>query len=124
DLDFDITQDRHRLLRRELVGYRPARRARDVSESFLQIDAVHLVDDAVDVVAQRRAVLGNMPIDGQHLIETAAEPGQGVRREAPPAICLVHPPLRRSRKARGLAPCVGEELERAACRYLRVELAK
>ena len=54
DLDLDVLQDRRRLLGRELVGERPARRARDEAEALLQVEVVDLVDDAVDVVAETR----------------------------------------------------------------------
>ena len=54
DLDQDVVQPRARLLGRELVGDRPARRAADEAQPLLPVDAVDLVDDAVDVVGQRR----------------------------------------------------------------------
>src|SRR5262249_19813700 len=50
DLDPDGAQDRLRLLGRELVGERPARRATYHAQTVLPVEAVHLVDDAVDVV--------------------------------------------------------------------------
>ena len=54
DLDLDVEQARRRLLRRELVGDGPARRARDEAQPLLPVEPVDLVDDAVDVVAERR----------------------------------------------------------------------
>ena len=54
DVDLDRLDDRRRLLGRELVRDRPARRARDEAEPLLQREIIDLVDDAVDVVAERR----------------------------------------------------------------------
>ena len=56
DVDVDRLDDRHRLLGRELVRDRPAGRARDEAEPLLERKIVDLVDDAVDVVAERRAL--------------------------------------------------------------------
>ena len=53
-LDLDRLDDRRRLLGGELVRGRPARAARDEAEPLLQREIVDLVDDAVDVVAERR----------------------------------------------------------------------
>ena len=55
-LMLDRLDDRHRLLGRELVRDRPAGRARDEAEPLLQRKIVDLVDDAVDVVAERRTL--------------------------------------------------------------------
>ena len=52
----DRLDDRHRLLGRELVRDRPSRRARDEAEPLLEREIVDLVNDAVDVVAERRAL--------------------------------------------------------------------
>ena len=54
DLDVDGLEDGARLLGRELARDRPARGARDEAEPLLQVEPVDLVDDAVDVVAERR----------------------------------------------------------------------
>ncbi len=58
-LDLDIAQDRCRLLGRKLVRDGPSRRARHEAEPLLQIEPVHLVDDTVDIVAERRAPLAD-----------------------------------------------------------------
>ena len=52
DLDLDVLEDGGGLLGRELVRDRPARRARDEAEPLLPVEAVDLVDDAVDVVVE------------------------------------------------------------------------
>ena len=73
DLDEDAVQPRARLLGRELVGDRPARRAADEAQPLLPVDAVDLVDDAVDVVGQRRPLHAHLAIEGAHLLGRAAE---------------------------------------------------
>ena len=52
-----------RLLRREFVRERPARRAADHAEPLLQAEVVDLVDDAVDVVGQLGALGGDLAVD-------------------------------------------------------------
>src|SRR6267142_2634653 len=50
DLDLDIPEHGHGALGRKLVGDRPARRPRHEPKPLLPVDAIDLVDDAVDVV--------------------------------------------------------------------------
>src|SRR5262245_59265557 len=57
DLDVDAAQDRGRLLGGKFVGERPARRPRAEAEAVLEVEAVDLVDHAVDVVAETGAAL-------------------------------------------------------------------
>ena len=52
DLDLDVADDGRRPLGGELVRDRPARRARHKAETLLPVEAVDLVDDAVDVVGE------------------------------------------------------------------------
>ena len=52
DLDLDVLEHGDGALGRELVRDRPARRARDEAEPLLPVEAVDLVDDAVDVVVE------------------------------------------------------------------------
>ena len=52
NLNFNAAQHRRRLFGGELVRDGPARRARHESEPLLIIETVHLVDDAVDIVAE------------------------------------------------------------------------
>ncbi len=72
DRDQDVAQHRLRLLGRKFVRERPARRAADHAEPLLQREIVDLVDDAVDVVGQRRAIGGDVAVVGQHLVDAAA----------------------------------------------------
>ena len=78
DLDEDIVQTRARLLGRELVGDRPARRAAHEAQPLLPVDTVDLVDDAVDVVGQRRPLDAHLAIECAHLLGRAAELGQRI----------------------------------------------
>ena len=67
DLDLDIAQHGHGALGREFVRDRPARRARDEAEPLLPVDAVDLVDDAVDVVVERGALLLDLAMERDQL---------------------------------------------------------
>ena len=68
DLDVDLAQHGRRLLGGEFVGDGPARRARLETEATLQIEVVDLVDDAVDVIAERGALLADLAVIGDHLL--------------------------------------------------------
>src|SRR5690242_8160062 len=66
DLDIDAAQSRGGLFGGEFVSERPARRAGPEAESLLEIEAIDLVDNAVDVVAQTGPALLDLPIDRKH----------------------------------------------------------
>ena len=85
DLDFDAAQDRGRLLGREFVRGGPARRARHEAQPLLQIEPVHLVDHAVDVVSRGQgASTLDLAIGGEHLVVGLAEPASsGLTAKAP-----------------------------------------
>ena len=78
----DVLDDRLDLLRRELVGDRPARRAADHPEPLLLVEAVDLDDDAVGLVRQVVARLA--PALGERDDALDVEAGLAVRvdREA------------------------------------------
>ena len=59
-LDADVEQARVDLLGRELVGGRPARRARGRTKGTLQVQVVYLDDDAVDLVDEAVAVRADL----------------------------------------------------------------
>ena len=67
----------------ELVGDRPARRGAADAETLLQGQRVDLVDDAVDVVGERRALRLDLGIDGERLGDAGAAAHQRIDREAP-----------------------------------------
>ena len=83
DLDLDVEQRGGDLLGRELVGDGPARRARDEAQPLLPVEPVDLVDDAVDVVAERGALRADLAIEGQHLLHALAHAHQRIDRQAP-----------------------------------------
>ena len=62
DLDLDRLEHGHRPFGRELVRHRPARAARDEAEPLLEREIVDLVDHAVDVIAEARAL--GLDLDG------------------------------------------------------------
>src|SRR5206468_8037449 len=67
DLDADIHEPRRRLARRELHGNGPSRRFRSAAQLRLQIDGIHLHDDAVDFVIEIVAMLFPVPVEIEHL---------------------------------------------------------
>ncbi len=67
DLDLDRLEHRRRPLGRELVRHRPAGRAGDEAEPLLEREIVDLVDDAVDIVAEARALGFDRAVMGEHL---------------------------------------------------------
>ena len=67
DLDVDRLEAGRGALGGELVGERPARGGGAEAEAGLQVEAVELVDDAVDVVAERRALGLDQAVVGEHL---------------------------------------------------------
>ncbi len=124
DVDLDRLHNRHRPLGGKLVRDRPAGRARDESEPLLQRKIVDLVDDAVDVVAERGALSLDRVVVREHLGGRMAELGQRVGRQAEAAHGFDGAELRRGERLADLAPGVSEEGERPACGDARVELAQ
>src|SRR6201999_3223413 len=81
DLDLDIPQHGHGALGREFVRDRPARRARDEAEPLLPVETVDLVDDAVDIVVERSALLLDLLMEGDELFDRMADFGQRIGPE-------------------------------------------
>ena len=83
DLEAHVAEHSHLLLRRELVGDGPARRAGDVPHPLLKSDVVDLVDEAVNLIGKVRAELRHPRVEVME--ERAASPGlgEGIDRNAP-----------------------------------------
>ena len=124
DLDLDVVEPRHRLLRRELVGDGPARRARHEAQPLLPVEPVDLVDDAVDVVAERGALRLHLAMEGEHLLGRLAHAHQRIERQAPLLEALVDAGLGIGRQRAGRPPAVGEEAQRPARGDGGIELAQ
>ncbi len=83
DLDVDVEQHRLGLLGGEFVRDGPARAARDETQPVLEIEAVDLVDDAVDVVAEVGTLGFDVAVEFQDLVRRAAAADQRADLEAP-----------------------------------------
>ena len=82
-LNGDLAHHRPRPLGGELVGDRPARRAADETEPLLPVQAVDLVDDAVDVVGQFGAPRLDLAVEFQACVDVVEPAGQGIGGEPP-----------------------------------------
>src|SRR6202521_4578555 len=112
DLDFDIAQHRHGALRRKLVRDPPARRARHEAEAFLPVEAIHLVDDAVDIVVEFGARFLDLAMKGDQLLDRVAKFCQRIGLEAAALEPLDHARLGLFRHLAHLAPGVSKKTER------------
>ena len=124
DLDLDVLQDGDGALGREFVRDAPARRARHEAEPFLPVDAVDLVDDAVDVVIESGAALLDVAVESDQLLDRTAQSGQRIGLEATGLEPLDHAALRVGRHLAHLAPGIGEKTERPRGGDHRVLLAQ
>src|SRR5438552_3600648 len=113
DLDLDVAQHRHGALGREFVRNGPARRARDEAEALLPVDAVDLVDDAVDVVIEFGALFLDLAMKRDQMLDGVAELGQRIGLEAAALEPVDHAGLRALRHCTHFTPGIGEEAERA-----------
>ena len=103
---------------------RPARRARDEAEPLLQRKIIDLVDDAVDVIAERRPFLFDGMILREHLRRGVAKLGQRIGRQAEASHGLDRAELGRSEGLADFAPGVGEKRQRPLGGHARIELAQ
>src|SRR5204862_4867972 len=101
-----------------------ARRPADHAEPLLQGEVVDLVNDTVDVVGQLRPLGGDLVVEGERLIDAAAEPGARVDGESPAAELRQRLVMGTGEGGARLAPGIGEEFERAAGSDRGIELAQ
>ena len=103
---------------------RPARRARHEAEPLLPVEAVDLVDDAVDVVVEPGPLLLDLAMKGDQLLDRVAQLGQRIGLEAATLEPADHAGLRVLRHRTHLAPGVGEKAERPRSGDGRILLAQ
>ena len=73
DLKLNVTNKSHLFLRRELKGYRPARRAGNKAQLLLQRHGVDFDNHAVDIKSQRWAVFFNLMIVSEYFLRRVAQ---------------------------------------------------
>src|SRR5208283_3047290 len=78
DVNLNVAQDRRRAFGGEFMRRRPARRARDEAQPLLQREVVHLVDDPVYVIAERRATRLDLAVAVEHRLDAVAARHQGI----------------------------------------------
>ena len=120
-LHVDPEEGGDRLLGGELVGERPAGRPRDRAELALLVEAVDLVHDPVDLVAERLPPGLDLPV----VLDASADPSNHPHVGGHPKAPLVHPPQevavgRGGRDAGRIARPVAEEHEAPGARRPRI----
>src|SRR6202034_4854710 len=112
DLNLDVLDDRGRLLGGELVRDRPPWVARHETETLLPIEAIDLVDDAVDVVVERCALTLDLAVKRQKPVDGTTHPPQRSGLEAARGEPFDHAGLGVGRHVAHLAPGIGKKAER------------
>ncbi len=120
DLDLDAEHLRRRLLGRELVRDREARRARHEAQPLLRSELVDLVDHAVDLEGQTRPrfapmspIVAEQPVDAARTSRRSPLTGKSQRRRQSSSSRMRR---RAARRSLDVADAVGEERERPAAR--------
>ena len=83
NLKLNITYEGHLLLRRELKGHRPARRAGNKTQLFLQHHRVDFDHHTVDIESQRRSVFFNLVIVSKYFLRRVAKRNSVAHRQSP-----------------------------------------
>ncbi|MET4825857.1 hypothetical protein ABH972_003446 [Bradyrhizobium ottawaense] len=113
NLNLDVAQHSHGPLGREFMRDAPARRARDEAEPLLPVDAIDLVDDAIDIVVELGALFLDALVERDQLLDGVAQLGQRIGLEAAALEPADHAALRAFRHRAHLPPRIGEEAEGA-----------
>ena len=124
DVDLNVAQDRRRAFGGKFMRRRPARRARDEAQTLLQREVVHLVDDSVYVIAQRRASRFDLAIAFEHGLDALAARHQGVDGKTKALERLDHFKLSFSRRLADLTERIGEEAQGPAGGDRGIELTQ
>jgi len=61
------------------MGDRPARRPAGETQPFLEVEIVHLVDDAVDVIREIRALGGEIAMEGERRLDAMVRTTDGFK---------------------------------------------
>ncbi len=124
DLYVDGVDDSDGLLRREFMRDRPARRAGDEAEPFLPVEAVDLVDDAVDLIGKVRALLPHAFVVFENVGGAAADfRGLGFSK-APCEQFFADAVLRVGDVLFHFTECIAEEMQWALGRDFEIQLAQ
>ena len=83
DLKLNIANKGHLLLRRELKGHRPARRAGNKTQLLLQYHGVDFDHHTVDIESQRRSVFFNLVIVSKYFLRRVAKLNSVAHRQSP-----------------------------------------
>ena len=124
DLDLDCLEPGDGALGGELVGDGPARRGGAEAEAGLEVEAVDLVDHAVDVVAEGGAAGLDVAVSGEHVVDAVAGRHQRIGGEAERRESGDRAGLGVRERLGDLAPGVGEEPQRTGGGDPGIELAQ
>ncbi len=124
NLNLDVVENRGRLLGGELVRDGPAGAARHKTKTLLPVEPVHLVDHAVDVVAERSALLLDLAVELQQPVDIVTQRNQRIGDKARLAHPLDHVVLGLGRHRAHFAPGIGEEFQRTRRGDRRIFLAQ
>ena len=115
DLDFNIKKLGHRLFGGEFPRHRPARCAADKAKAALPINAVKLIDHAINIIRQSGTARADFGLEGFRHIFAFQPARQWVHRKTPAAQFIQESVMRfRRRFARG-PHGIGQQFQRA-CR--------
>ena len=124
DLHFDFVNDGLGLLGFELVGDGPSRRSRDLAQLFLQGKRIDLGDDAVGLVVEFMAAIGQIIPILEHRFDAGAALGERIHLETERLDTLKEIPLAIELDTLQRTGGMAKYIERARRRDMRIELAQ
>src|SRR4029079_3641192 len=120
----DLLDPRHLLARRELEGEGPARSARRGAPLVWRAELVERDDDAVDLVRQLVALLAQLAVVVEYLVDRARRPAEVVDAQPPGAHRLQRLAVALDRQPARGEHVVEVDVERPRGGDARVELAQ